>query len=81
MSAELELHDYQEEFLAEKSKRHGLRDGASPLRCVLNYAQEHPTLWSEIFRTVHCRRCDDLPDNLSTADNAFKKSKKPVSVT
>ena len=45
---------------------------------MLNYAQQHPELWDEVFRTVHWRRCDDLPDNLSTADNAWKKSKKPV---
>jgi hypothetical protein len=77
--AALELHDYQEDFLANKLKRNGLRDKASPLRCVLNYAAAHPELWTEIFRTVHCRRCDNLPDNLSTADNAWKKSKKPVS--
>ena len=81
VSVDLEMHDYQEEFLAGKTTRHGLKDGTAPLRCLLNYAAANPDQWGEIFRTVHCHRCDDLPDNLSTADNAWKKSKKPVALS
>ena len=74
-----ELHDYQEEALAKWSAAHGLTDSGAAFRALVSSASAHPELWPAIFRTVHCRRCDNLPDNLSTADNAWKKSKKPVS--
>ena len=74
-----ELHDYQEEALAKWCAAHHLSDSGAAFRALLSSAAAHPELWTEIFRTVHCRRCDNLPDNLSTADNAWKKSKKPVS--
>ena len=49
-----------------------LSDGVSRL---LYFATKNPAKWGEIFRTVHCHRCN-------TADgrkqNAWKKSKRAV---
>ena len=39
---ELELHDYHEEFLAEKRAQFGLADQTAPLRCLLNHAATNP---------------------------------------
>eukprot|EP01043_Picozoa_sp_COSAG02_P021239 COSAG02_NODE_1075_length_14754_cov_18.686796_5_plen_734_part_00 len=78
MPVDLEMHDYQEEFLADKAQRHGLRDRAAPLRCLLNYAAANPDQWDAMFRTVHCHRCD-TEDGLK--ENEWKKSKKPVSLS
>ena len=75
----MEMHDYQEEYLAAKAAVHGLSDSGSAFRALLTSASTDSSKWGSIFRTVHCLRCDNLPDNLSTADNAWKKSKKPVS--
>ena len=75
----MEMHDYQQDFLAEKVEAHGLADSGSAARALLDAAAANPEKWGDIFRTVHCMRCDKLLDNLSTADNAWKKSKKPVS--
>ena len=74
---ELELHDYHEEFLAEKRAQFGLADQTAPLRCLLNHAAANPDDWGAMFRTVHCHRCD-TDDGLK--ENAWKKSKKPVSL-
>ena len=42
----LDMHDYQEAFLAEKAARYGLADRAAPLRCLLNFAAgQSPFLW------------------------------------
>jgi hypothetical protein len=42
----LDMHDYQEAFLAEKVARYGLADRAAPLRCLLNFAAgQSPFLW------------------------------------
>ena len=70
---ELEMHDYHEEFLAEKTAAFGLADKAAPLRCLLNNAAANPEQWDAMFRTVHCHRCDN-----DDGENAWKKSKKPV---
>ena len=73
----MEMHDYQEEYLSKKAVDHNLDSGGA-FRALLTHAATDPSNWGDIFRTVHCLRCDNLPDNLSTADNAWKKSKKPV---
>ena len=39
---ELEMHDYHEEFLAEKRAQFGLADQTAPLRCLLNHAATNP---------------------------------------
>ena len=75
---DLEMHDYQQEFLVEKAKQHGLRDKSAPLRCLLNYAAANPDHWDAIFRTVHCQRCDTEDGQKK---NAWKKSKTPVSLS
>jgi L-lactate dehydrogenase (cytochrome) len=75
---QVELHDYHEDFLAEKTAQYGLMNGDAVLRCLVNFAAEHPGEWEAIFRTVHCHRCDKEEEG---QQNASKKSKKPVAVT
>jgi hypothetical protein len=44
-------------FLEEKAKAHGLPDAGKALRCLIDYAREHPELHAEIFEEVHCVDC------------------------
>ena len=60
-----------------KRAQSGLADQTAPLRCLLNHAAANPDDWAAIFWTVHCHRCD-TDDGLK--ENAWKKSKKPVSL-
>ena len=45
------------------------------ISCLLSFAEDNPAAWKEIFRTVHCHRCDTA-DGLK--HNAWKKSKYEV---
>ena len=72
----MEMHDYQEEFVALKREQHGMGDSGEVVRALLDYAAANEAEWAAIFRTGHWHRCD-TDDGLKV--NAWKKSKKPVS--
>eukprot|EP01047_Picozoa_sp_COSAG01_P049135 COSAG01_NODE_4842_length_4691_cov_4.785061_3_plen_803_part_00 len=74
-SIEIELHDYHEQFLAQKAAQYGLTNDAV-LRCLVNFAAQHQAEWEAIFRTVHCHRCDKGEGQ----QNKWKKSKKSVTL-
>ena len=79
---ELDLHDYQEEFLDQKRAHYRLSgDRSAPLRCLLNYASMSPSEWGAIFRTVHCLRKCAMPYRQKDDANAKAESKKPVELT
>eukprot|EP01043_Picozoa_sp_COSAG02_P099398 COSAG02_NODE_35508_length_467_cov_0.790761_1_plen_101_part_10 len=61
----MEMHDYQEAYLSKTAVHHNL-DSGGVFRALLSHAATEPSTWGDIFRTVHCLRCDNLPDNLST---------------
>ena len=76
---QLDMHDYQEEFLDQKRAQYRLSgDRSAPLRCLLNYAAASPSEWSAIFRTVHCLRKCAMPYRQKDDASAKKESKKPV---
>lgn len=73
-AAEVELHEYQAEFLATLSPGYTI---SQAIDALIAHHAESSAQWGEIYRTVHCHRCDNLPDNLATADNAWRKSLAP----
>ena len=76
---QLDMHDYQEEFLDQKRAQYRLSgDRAAPLRCLLNYASSSPSEWSAIFRVAHCLRTCVMPYRTVDDANAKTQSKKPV---
>ena len=44
-------------FLAEVAKTFNLDDPAKVLRCLVNYAREHPDRHDDIFGEVRCLDC------------------------
>lgn len=76
---QLDMHDYQEEFLDQKRAQYRLSgDRSAPLRCLLNYASSSPSEWSAIFRTAHCLRNCAMPYRKVDDANAKAQSTKPV---
>jgi hypothetical protein len=44
-------------FLEEAAKTHQLPDAGKALRCLIDFAREHPELHAEIFGQIHCVDC------------------------
>ncbi|MBM3777302.1 MAG: hypothetical protein FJW23_03550 [Acidimicrobiia bacterium] len=45
------------QFLEQMAALHGLPDIAKAVRCLVNYAREHPDKHAEIFAEVRCLDC------------------------
>lgn len=45
------------QFLAEVSKTYHLDNAGKAIRCLVNYAREHPDKHAEIFGEVRCLDC------------------------
>ena len=54
---QIELESEKVEFLEAMMERHGLPDVGKALRCLVNYAKEHPEQHAEIFDEVRCSDC------------------------
>lgn len=53
----VELETEKLEFLQNMAQQFGLPDPAKAIRCLINYAREHPERHSEIFDEVRCLDC------------------------
>lgn len=53
----IELETAKLQFLEEVAQRHGLPDVGKAVRCLVNYAREHPERHAEIFDEVRCEDC------------------------
>ena len=53
----LQLQPAKMVFLEEAAKTHKLPDAGKALRCLIDYAREHPELHAEIFGEIHCVDC------------------------
>jgi hypothetical protein len=53
----IELESAKMQFLEEMVQRFGLPDAGKAVRCLINYAREHPERHEEIFDQVRCEDC------------------------
>jgi len=44
-------------FLQEMAEKHGLPDIGKAIRCLINYAREHPDRHADIFDEIRCLDC------------------------
>jgi hypothetical protein len=52
-----ELEPAKVAFLEEMTRTHGLADVGKALRCLIDYAREHPQAQEAIFAEIHCVDC------------------------
>jgi hypothetical protein len=52
-----ELEPSKAAFLQQMADNHGLPDAGKALRCLIDYARDHPEAQAEIFAEVHCVDC------------------------
>lgn len=52
-----ELETEKIQFLEEMVAKYSLPDAGKALRCLINYAREHPDKHTEIFEEVRCAEC------------------------
>jgi len=53
----IELESEKVEFLEQMAREHSLPDIGKVLRCLVNYAREHPDRHGDIFGEVRCLDC------------------------
>lgn len=53
----IDLEANKVRFLEDVAKRFGLPDAAKAVRCLINYAREHPERHTEIFEEIRCLDC------------------------
>ena len=53
----IELETEKIQFLEEIAAKYSLPDAAKVLRCLINYAREHPDKHTDIFEEVRCSNC------------------------
>lgn len=53
----IELETEKVAFLRQVSEQHALPDIGKAIRCLINYAREHPERHAEIFDEVRCLDC------------------------
>lgn len=55
---EIELKEFQSEFLTQMVEKHDLADLGKALRCLIDYAIDSPDLEEDIFVLERCHSCD-----------------------
>ncbi|MEM7217857.1 MAG: hypothetical protein AAF515_05790 [Pseudomonadota bacterium] len=55
---EIELKDFQNEYLGEIVDKYDLPELGKALRCLVDYAIDNPDLEVEIFQLMRCHSCD-----------------------
>jgi hypothetical protein len=53
----IDLESSQLQFLEDAAKKFGLPDMGKAVRCLVNYAREHPDKHAEIFDEIRCTDC------------------------
>ena len=53
----VELETEKLEFLRKMASQFGLPEEGKAIRCLINYAREHPERHAEIFDEVRCLDC------------------------
>ncbi len=53
----LELKEHQHTYLEAVADRHNLPDASKAIRCLINYAMQHPDKEKEIFDEIRCLDC------------------------
>ena len=54
---QVELESAKVKFLDEMVQKFGLPDRDKALRCLINYAREHPDKHEEMFAEIRCLDC------------------------
>ena len=57
VSQSIELETDKVEFLQQMVKQYGLPDVGKAVRCLINYAREHPDKHDAIFAEIRCLDC------------------------
>jgi hypothetical protein len=53
----VDLESEKMAFLEQMAVAHGLGDAGKAIRCLINYAREHPDRHAEMFDEVRCLDC------------------------
>lgn len=53
----VELKEPQHKYLEAVADRHNLPDASKAVRCLINYAIDHPDKEREIFEEIRCLDC------------------------
>jgi len=53
----VDLESEKIEFLQTMAQQFGLPDAGKAIRCLINYAREHPEQHADIFDEVRCLDC------------------------
>lgn len=53
----IELETEKAQFVREMAKTYGLPDIGKAVRCLINYAREHPEQHEAMFAEVRCLDC------------------------
>jgi hypothetical protein len=53
----IDLETDKVQFLQDVAKQHSLPDVGKAIRCLINYAREHPDKHGEIFDQERCLDC------------------------
>ena len=56
-SYSIDLEAEKVQFLERVAKEHGLPDVGKAIRCLINYARDHPDRHADIFDEVRCLDC------------------------
>lgn len=55
---EIELKDFQNEYLSEMVKKYDLADNGKAVRILIDFAIEKADVEAEIFQEERCHSCD-----------------------
>jgi hypothetical protein len=53
----IDLETEKVQFLEAMAQKYGLADTGKAVRCLINYAREHPDKHQDIFEEVRCLDC------------------------
>jgi hypothetical protein len=53
----IDLEREKVQFLEEMAQKYGLADTGKAVRCLINYAREHPDKHQDIFEEMRCLDC------------------------
>ncbi len=53
----IELESEKVKFLEQMAEKYGLADTGKAVRCLINYAREHPDRLDDIFGEIRCADC------------------------
>ena len=55
---EIELKEFQKEYLSNMAEKYDLPDMGKAIRCLIDYAIDDDSLENDIFKLERCHSCD-----------------------